>query len=98
MKGVTGMLTLSVALGAAAMAGAGGNSATIGAGLPFDVDGAYGKLQCNFPPHCVFTQEKVDGGITRAPFNGRIRAWKLTEPNGTFQVAVMRRWISTPGS
>ena len=91
MKGVTGMITLTLALGASALAVAGGSSATIGAGLPFDVSGVYAKLACNFPPHCVFFQEQAQGGITRAPFNGSVRSWKLTEPNGTFRLAVVRK-------
>ena len=43
------------------------------------------------PPALRLHPEEDPGGATRAPFNGRIRSWKLTEPNGTFRVAVMRK-------
>jgi len=79
---------LAVALPCVALAGDG--KVTIGA-RPLAVDGAHGTQACTAGPHCLWVQQRLEGGVARAPFSGTVRSWKILGPNGSFQLAVVRK-------
>lgn len=75
-----------VALGAPAAAGA------VTLGSTHIAQGSQGGIFCGGFPNCAFTQTSLPGATTKAPFNGRIKAWKVNlQDPGSLQLLVLRK-------
>jgi hypothetical protein len=52
---------------------------------------ASATVACTADPFCTRAQVKLDGDPMVAPFAGEIRKWRVTQPNGTLWLQVLRR-------
>jgi len=69
-----------------------GTAGAVTLGSTHIAQGSQAGIFCGGFPSCAFAQTSLPDGVTRAPFKGRIRSWKVNlQDPGSLQLLVLRK-------